>query len=80
MNLSLLKKLCLALALLMSGVAAMGQSMDKSVEIMFRQGSSIYDPNFSDNSERLQKFSEEIVSLHAHKYEIIGKRPQLPQG
>ena len=71
MSFGVLRKLCLALALIMSGVATMGQSIDRSVEIHFRQGSSVYDQNYRGNAERLQKFSDEIVSLHARNYEII---------
>ena len=71
MSFGVLRKLCLTLALIMSGVAAMGQSIDRTVEIHFRQGSSVYEPNYRGNAERLQKFSDEIVSLHARNYEII---------
>ena len=71
MSFGVLRKLCLALALIMSGVATMGQSIDRSVEIHFRQGSSVYDPNYRGNAERLQKFSDEIVFLHARNYEIV---------
>ena len=70
MSFGVLRKLCLTLALIMSGVAAMGQSIDRTVEIHFRQGSSVYEPNYRGNAERLQKFSDEIVSLHRDKYEI----------
>lgn len=85
MSFGVLRKLCLALALIMSGVATMGQSIDRSVEIHFRQGSSVYDPNYRGNAERLQKFSDEIVSLHARNYEIVraefqaGTSPEGPE-
>ena len=85
MSFGVLRKLCLTLALIMSGVATMGQSIDRSVEIHFRQGSSVYDPNYRGNAERLQKFSDEIVSLHARNYEIVraefqaGTSPEGPE-
>ena len=85
MSFGVLRKLCLALALIMSGVATMGQSIDRSVEIHFRRGSSVYDPNYRGNAERLQKFSDEIISLHARNYEIVraefqaGTSPEGPE-
>ena len=70
MSFGVLRKLCLALALIMSGVATMGQSIDRSVEIHFGTSNAADTNNFFGNAERLRQFSDEIVSLHRDKYEI----------
>ena len=85
MDLNLLKKLFVSAALLVPCFFSYAQMTERSVELHFRQGSSKYEPNYRGNAERLQKFSDEIVSLHARNYEIVraefqaGTSPEGPE-
>lgn len=85
MDLNMLKKLFVSAALLVPCFFSYAQMTERSVELHFRQGSSKYEPNYRGNAERLQKFSDEIVSLHARNYEIVraefqaGTSPEGPE-
>ena len=85
MDLNLLKNLFVSAALLVPCFFSYAQMTERSVELHFRQGSSKYEPNYRGNAERLQKFSDEIVSLHARNYEIVraefqaGTSPEGPE-
>lgn len=85
MDLHLLKKLFVSAALLMPCFFSYAQTTERSVELHFRQGSSLYEPDYRNNAERLRQFSDEIVSLQSAGYEVVraefqaGTSPEGPK-
>ena len=84
-NCNLLRRFCLSLGLVLCSIVAGAQSLDRSVEIHFRLGSSVYEPSYRGNAEHLRTFCDEIISLHESKYEITraefraGTSPEGPE-